>query len=356
MNTSRSLLSPVTGVTLVAVLGFALSSCGQSNARPGTEETEVAIPAIPVQIQEIQPRPFADALQVTGIVKAVEDVRLSPEEGGVIKEWRVEKGETVRKGDILAVLSDDVLKAAYEAAAAQYKLAETNFRMQKKVYAEKAISELQYRNAEYSRDAAKAQADLAFARLERTRLRSPINGILNDRFVDAGEYAPPAVPAAHIVNLNALKVAAEVSERYSGTMAPGSMATVTFDAFPLDTLTGIIIHVGAAISPSNRTMQVELAIANPGLRLKPEMIARVRIVRSVRDNVLLLSENVIQQVDRNKMVVYVENNGRAEERRVVLGARQGTLLEILEGLQPGDRVIVSGFQKLVNGSPVQVTG
>ncbi|MBI3787423.1 MAG: efflux transporter periplasmic adaptor subunit, partial [Ignavibacteriales bacterium] len=79
-------------------------------------------------------------------------------------------------------------------------------------------------------------------------------------------------------------------------------------------------------------------------------------LRSAKRNTLLISENIIQLVDRNKYIVYVEQSGKAEERIVKLGGRQGKLVEILDGLRPGDRVITVGFEKLVNGQLVTIAG
>ena len=86
------------------------------------------------------------------------------------------------------------------------------------------------------------------------------------------------------------------------------------------------------------------------------MITRVQIVRSRVRNAILVNEDIIQQVDRNKMVVYVENNGVAEQRIVRVGGRQGDLVEVVEGLKPGDRLIITGFRKLVNGQAVVING
>ncbi len=342
---------------LLAALTLGVMACGQSDAKtePGQEQHSPT-QAVSVKIQEIQLSPFVDVIQTTGIVKASEDVMLSPEEGGVVKEWLVGRGEQVRKGQILGVLNDDVIKASYDAAFAQYRIAELNYSKQQSVYKEKAISELQYKNAQYARDAAKAQADLMRARLERTRLRSPIDGVFDDHFFDAGEFAPPANPVAHIVNARIIKIAADVTERYAADVQLGNLVRVVPDTFPDDTLEARINYVGATVSSSNRTLLVEIQMENPGMRLKPEMIARVSILRTKRMNAILVNENVVQQVDRNKMVVFVENNGVAEERVVKLGSRQGSMLEILQGLKAGDKVIVSGIQKLVNGQPVTVNG
>jgi multidrug efflux pump subunit AcrA (membrane-fusion protein) len=127
------------------------------------------------------------------------------------------------------------------------------------------------------------------------------------------------------------------------------------DAVGADTLLSKVSFVGAAVSPNNRTLPVEFVVPNLHQRLKPEMVARVQIVRSKRQAAILVSETIIQRVDRNKMVVYVERNGVAEERVVKIGGRLNGMVEIVDGLNPGDRVIVSGFQNLVNGQPVRVS-
>ncbi len=347
----------VFGIVLVLVLGAVVIGCSKTDAKEDTSATTATQElVVNVKVEEVRPSAFIDAIQVTGIVKAYEDVMLSPEEGGIVKEWKVLKGQRVTKGQVIAVLKDDVLQASYDAAAAQFKIADLNYEKQVKVFEEQAISELQLKSTEYGREAAKANADLMRARLERARLRSPISGILNDRFFDEGEFAPPAVPIAHIVNSGTVKIAAEVSELHAAHLAIGSRAMITIDAFPGDTLIGKVTYVAAAINPNNRTLPVEILLSNPGGKLKPEMIARVRIMRAAKMDAVLISESIIQQVDRQKYIVYVEKNGRAEERVVKIGGRQGNKVEILEGLKPGDRVVVAGFQRLVHGQIVSVTG
>lgn len=355
MRTLLDRISPLAALAAILSAGFLVSSCGQSDARTGTPGQDAeSVPAIPVRIEEIHLSPFTDAVRVTGIVKGREDVMLSPEEGGVVKEWLVEKGSAVRAGQVLALLKDEVLAAGYQAALAQYKLADLTVRKQREVYRQKGISELQFRNLEYTRDAAKAQADLAKARLERTRLRSPIDGILNERFADAGEFAPPGVPVAHVVDARSVKIAAEVSEKYVTGLGAGMPATIIPDAFPGDTLEGRVSFVGEAVNASNRTVPVEILIPNPGAKLKPEMITRVNIVRSNSARAILVDERVVQLVDRGTMIVFVENNGAAQQRQVRIGTRHGSLVEVVDGLKPGDRLITSGFQRLVDGQPVSV--
>jgi membrane fusion protein (multidrug efflux system) len=340
----------VIGTMIIVLAGLMISSCRKSESNNGQ-----TVQPINVRIEILKPESFVDAIQVAGTVKAYEDVNMSPEEGGVVKEWKAKKGQSVKKGDLVVVFKDEMLKASCNAADAQYKMAELNLEKQKNVFEEKGISELQYKNLQYGRDAAKANAELMKARWEHTQLRSPIDGIVDNTIPNEGDFAPPGVPVARVVNTSLVKIQAEVPELYSGSIAVGVAAIFTFDALPGDTLKGNANFVSSTVSAANRTMQVEFILSNPQHKLKPEMIAKVRLLRQTKSNALLVSENLVQLVDRDRMIVYVENGGKAEERRLKLGGRQGIKVEVLEGLNAGDRLIVAGYQKVINGSPVVMT-
>ena len=337
-------------LSLVLAAAIVLSACRNSGKSNGQ-----TIQPVNVQIETVQPQQLADEIKVAGIVKAFEDVNMSPEEGGVVKEWKVSKGQAVRKGDLVVVLKDDMLRAGWQAAQAQYNMADLNVQMQRKVYEEKGISELQFRNFEYTRDAAKANADLMKARWEHTQLRSPISGVVDNTIPNVGDFAPPGVPIARIVNMAVVKIQVEVPELYAGSIPLGIPAVITFDALPGDTMRAKVTFVGSTVSAMNRTLAVEIVAPNRIANLKPEMVAKVRLVREKKSNAILVSENLLQLVDRDRTVVYVENGGKARERRLKLGGRQGIKVEVLEGLNVGDRLIVSGQQNLVDGSPVIVT-
>jgi RND family efflux transporter MFP subunit len=325
-----------------------LISCKKS----GNENNQKQIQPVNINIETVKPAQLVDAIQVAGVVKAYEDANISPEDGGVVKEWRAKKGQSIKKGDLIIVLKDEVAKASYDAAEAQYKMAELNLEKQKEVYAQQGISELQYRNFEYTRDAAKAQAELMKARWERTQIRSPFDGTVDNIIPNEGEFAPPGVPIARVVNTSLLKIQAEVPELYSGAVPIGTNAMITIDAIPGLTLKGKVTFIGSTVSSANRTLMTEITIPNTNRLIKPDMVTKVKFLRETKSNAILVSENIIQLVDRNRTILYVEKNGIAEERKLKLGGRQGNMVEILEGLKAGDHLITSGYQKLVNGTPV----
>jgi membrane fusion protein (multidrug efflux system) len=271
-----------------------------------------------------------------------------------VKEWKAAKGQHVKKGDVIILLKDEVMKASYEAADAQYKMAEVNLQKQKKVYDEKGISELQIKNLQYGRDAAKANADLMKARWERTQIRSPFDGEVDNIIPNVGEFAPPGMPCARVVNLETIKIQAEVAELHAAKVTVGTEASITFDAFPESPVEGKVSFVGSTVSAANRTMQIEIILPNPDKKLKPEMVAKVKLLREAKKDAILISADIVQLVDRDRSIVYVENGGKAVERRLKIGGRQGNLVEVLEGLNPGDHLIVVGYSKLVGGVPVNV--
>ena len=336
---------------LVSMLFYA---CKKADDTVGQKHTSVN-----VKIEIVKPTRLVDAIQVAGTVKAFEDVNISPEEGGVIKEWKVKKGQRVQKGDLLVVLRDELVKAGLDAASSAFKTAQLNLDMQEKVYAEKGISDLVFQTYITARDGAKAQYDIAKIRWERTQIRSTIDGVVENtpmgNLLNEGEFAPPFQPIVRVVNNSKVKIQAELPELYSGSLPVGTPTQTTFDALPGDTLYGNVTFVSSAVSPVNRTLQVEIILSNPFKKLKPEMVAKVKVMRETKNNAILVSENIIQAVDRDRSIVYVEKNGKAEERRLKLGGRQGIKVEVVEGLQIGDHLVTAGYQKLVNGTPVSIT-
>ncbi len=336
-------------IVLISLIVF-ISSCKKEETANNQKTQPVNI-----TVQQINPSSLIDGIQVAGTVKAFEDVMMSPEEGGVVKEWVKKKGDRVKKGDLIVTLKDEVIKAGYDAAEAQYRIAELNVEKQKSVYEQQGISELQFKNMAYGRDAAKANADLMKARWERTQLRSPIDGVVDNTVPNAGEMAAPGMPIARVVNTSMIKIQAEISELHSGAIVLGTPVSVTFDAVPEIELNGKVSFVGSTVSAANRTMLIEMVLPNPNGKIKPEMVAKVNLVRRKKNDAILVSENIIQLVDRDRYVVYVNNNGTAEERRVTIGGRQRNLVEVTSGLKIGEQLIVTGYQKLINGSPVVVT-
>ncbi len=351
---SHAIPAPLRAVLAFAMLPLLLQACGKSNA--GVAEKAPSPPAqtVNVRVESITPTVFIENIQVTGSVEAYDDVMVPAEEGGRVKEWLVQKGSAVRAGQIIARIDDVLLRSAWEAANAAYLLAEVNYNKQKKVFEEQAVSELQLKTFEYQRDAARAQADLARARMDKCAIKSPITGVLDSRMVDAGEMIGPGMPIARVVSTGRLKVTAGVPERYAGTFKVGDQVTFSVDALAGETFVARVSVVGAAVTRDNRSIPIEATVTSASRSLKPEMIAALTIKLAERPNAIVIDDDYMQQKDRDEWVVYVAKGDVAEERAITIGATNSGKVLVAKGLAAGDRLITLGQQNVANGQKIVI--
>lgn len=332
-----------------------LTSCGDDKAESAQKaETDSRSSAVTVSVIDIAPSDFSEVLQLTGSIASFEDVNVPADEGGRVLRWFVQRGASVRKGQVIAQLDSAIARATYDAALAGYNIAQTNYEKQKRVFDQQGISELQLKTLQYQRDAAKAQMDMSRERLERTRIKSPINGVLNIRYVDAGEMSAPGAPIAHVVNTAALKIDGGVPERYAGNFSRGDKVSFTVDAFSGQNFSGTVSFIGAAVNKDNRSIPIEVLIRNAGGKLKPEMIAAMRITLSSSKNVIAIPEDYVVKTNIDEFSVFVLDGDVARERRVTLGGSSEGRVVITDGLDIGDKLITLGFQNVADGQPVLV--
>lgn len=359
MNTGYRWESALALAALVALL----SGCGGGETKEA-EAAEAADAApqrtVSVEVQEVARAPFTDYVQVVGTVEANRDVTVSAEEAGVVRELLVEKGSFVKAGQPIARIDDRLLRAQAEQATAQAKLAAETFERQRRLWEEDKIgTEMAYLNARYGAETAAAGARVLRERLERSVVRAPIPGILEDRMVEVGSMVSPGAPVARIVDLSAVKISGGVPERYASQVQRGGEVQIAFDALGGQAFTGQIHFVGASVESRSRTFPVEVRVPNPSASIKPGMVAAVRIARATAESALVVPQQAVLR-DEGGYIVYVaaEKDGAtvAEARPVVPGPSQGNQILIESGLEAGDRVIVVGQQNVARGDRLKIVG
>lgn len=331
-------------------------SGAEAEMTAGGEAAALQERAVNVEAVEVRPEPFLDAVTVTGTVSADRDVIVASEETGVIREVYVDRGGRVSAGQNLAKIDDELIRAQHDQAQAEARLARETWERQRRLWEEDSIgSELAYLRAKYGAEVAEASARALATRLDRTVVRAPIDGILDDRFIEVGASVAPGSRVARIVDVDPLGVVGGVAERYAGEIAVGSAATVSFDNGM--EITGRIKFVGTALDEDSRTFPVEVVIPNRGGVLKPGMVARVRLGRGLRKDAILVPRDAVLRAESGYIVYVVASvDGRAvaEARPVVTGAGDGRRIVIEDGLVAGDRVIVVGQQQVTTGERVNV--
>jgi RND family efflux transporter MFP subunit len=274
------------------------------------------------------------------------DAVVSAEEVGAIERFHVKLGAHVEGGQPIAQIDDRLLRAQVKQAEAAAGLARETYRRRERLWTEEHVgSELAFIESKLRSAEADAALEALRARLERTTIRAPFDGVFDAKFLDVGEMASPGVPVVRVIDADRLKVTGGVPERFADDVDEGMQARLTFDVLPGVELESPVDFVGAAIDESNRTFTVEIHIDNPHAAIKPAMIAGIELVRTELENVLIVPQNAVSRTTSGYQVFVVEERDGAElavARPVRLGPSQSNRVVIEQGLEPGDRVITSG--------------
>ena len=209
-------------------------------------------------------------------------------------------------------------------------------------------------------DQSKTQRTLAATDLQQVQVRynhgfprSPINGIINHLYVDAGEFIDTGKPIADIINIERIKINVRVPELDIRFVLQGQKTPVRIDAFPDRTLSGTVDFVAFKADPATKTFLVRTVIENPFGDIRPGMIARVAFVRRVIPDALLAP--LFALVDKGgERLVFIEKDGVAQSRTVGIGVIEGDRVQITSGLNPGDHLIVKGQTEVEDGMKVRV--
>jgi membrane fusion protein, multidrug efflux system len=341
---------------LVAVLaGCAGGEAKEAGAAAGEETTSRVMS---VEVQVVERVPFTASVSLVGTVGANQDVTLSVEEPGTIRELMVAKGAFVRAGQPIARVDDRVLRAQAEQAMATARLASETWNRQRRLWEEDRIgTEMAYLQAKYNAETAEAGARVMQERLARTVVRAPISGILDNRFVEVGSMVSPGTPVARLIDVGSVKVGGGVPERFAGQVRRGGTVEVTIAALGGQAFTGVIDWVGASVDEQSRTIPVEVRIPNANGVLKPGMVANVRLARGgTREAVVVPQEAVLRSEVGQVVFVAVERDGRtvAEERSVSIGPTQANQVVVESGLEPGERLVVVGQNQVAAGDLLQI--
>ncbi|MDE0395790.1 MAG: efflux RND transporter periplasmic adaptor subunit [Gammaproteobacteria bacterium] len=340
-----------------------LAGCRGGAADEGGGEADPADDAflrvVNVEVQPLAATDFTQLVQVTGTVRANRDVTVSAEEAGVVREILAEEGAAVAAGDPLIRIDDSILRSQVAEAEARATLAGETWERRRRLFEEDGVgSELAYLEARYQSEQASAGLAALRERLARTTVTAPIPGILERREVEIGAMVSPGAPVARIVEIDPVRVTGGVPERYAADVKLGSEAVVRFDVLTGEEYGGSVDYVGATVNPRNRTFEAELQLPNPGLAIKPEMVANIEILTGTIPGAIVVPQESLVRAEDGFVAFVVGSNGSgaevAELREVTLGPSQRDQVVVEEGLLRGDRLIVLGQNLVVGGDRVRV--
>ncbi|MFO7568296.1 MAG: efflux RND transporter periplasmic adaptor subunit [Smithellaceae bacterium] len=373
-NPRRKVLVPFLAVTLACLMLFT-TGCKKKDTVEGGQAPVV------VSVLSVSPGSIEDVLRFTGDVRAIRDVRLLSQVGERIVDIRVDKGDRVREGDLLAAVENTLLthsvaqaEAAVAAARSNLNNVESEYRRASRLVAEEAISRQQYDARKAQLEGAQSGLRQAEAVLEQTRrqyrnayIRAPFSGIISNRFVELGDMVAPGAPVFSLVQLDTMRVMAQVSEREFTRIVPAQEARLKLASLPEQVFSGRVVKKAPILDPVSRLATVEIHFPNPDSLLVPGMFGELEIVVDRKENVPRIPLSSVQYRanpgDRGALAddaatrdpyVFIIENGKAVRRDVATGYQQGGMLEVISGVAPGDVLVVRGHHALEDGSLVKI--
>jgi RND family efflux transporter MFP subunit len=310
-----------------------------------------------VETEVVEAAAFETYLNIEGKADAEQSTIATAQLPGTVTQVTVKPGDAVSAGQALAYMDNSTLRQSRGQIEQQLSFANTLFEKQKRLWQQGVGTEIQYLSAKNQKEALEKNLATLDAQLSMYIIKAPISGTVESVDTKIGQAAAPGIPMFKVVNLNNLKVVADVAESYSGKINKGDKVKVVF-ADINKTIESNIAFASKVIDPLNRSFKIEIRL-NGATDIKPNMLAKLKIADYRNDKAITVPTNSITAgVDEKYVMVKTSKNGKAvAAKRVIKTGHTGeSRTEILDGIQAGDEIIITGFQELNDGQIIDAAG
>lgn len=322
--------------------------------RPGNKPPPASQEAaVPVTVMTVQPSDIDDIVMLPAFVEANVDALLAAEKAGRITSIRADRGDRVKKEQLLLQLDDRIWQANLKQADVAAKDAQRTYERFRELQQSGAVAPSEYDRIETARIRAESMAEEARINIEQCRVHSPIDGVVNDRFVEEGEYVQPGTPVFQVVDTAQVKVVLQVPERDVYAVREGSRMRFSVEPLPDRIFEGAVTFIAAKADGRNNAFRAEITLDNSDGALRPGMIAQVEFNRGRKTGMVSLPMSAVLP-SRGDHIVYLAHNGQAVRRKVQLESITRERALIADGLDKGDRVIIEGNRLLSDGQRVNI--
>lgn len=324
-------------------------------AKTGGADT-TAVAATPVSIITVQPESFKSYLPVQGRVDFDQNANVGARAAGTLTSVRVQRGDRVGRGQVLATIDASVLDASMAELRTRLDLARIIYEKQNGLWKQQIGTEVQYLQAKNNYQALQRNLGTLNQQKALYNVVAPFAGSVDEVMPKLGETVAPGTPVVRLNSGAGGKILADVSEAYASGIKAGDKALVTIPDLDGEEIVSTVRTVGQAINATSRTFVVELRLpATKAAKLRPNMVATVRIENYDRANATVLPVDLVQKDDQNSYVYVVGKAGGktvAQRRVIKTGNTYNGKVEITSGLAANDKVISAGYQNLNEGQIV----
>ncbi len=333
---------PTAALLLVALI---LNGCGRKPA-----DVAKALPAVSVQAQVAESKSRVATEEVVGTVRAKLHSVIEAKVSGKIEQMQVVPGQDVKAGELLVQLDAREVQAQTDQAIAVRQQAESDLKRATDLIQQKILSQSEYDSAQSKFRVADAAATEAKTLLGYTRVTAPFAGVITRKYADVGDLAAPGKPLLEMEDARDLQLETDVPEAVIDRLALGDKLGVRLSGVSNE-LAGVVSEIAPSADPNSRTFLVKLDLpSTPGPRAG--QFGRVAVPVGETSALRVPAAAVLQRGEME--LVFVVTGDHAQLRIVKTGKRVGDEVELVSGVEGGERVVVGGAARLTDGQPVEV--
>ena len=324
---------------------------------------------VPVRVMKVRSENLPLIVESVGRLYANRRVTVSAQLPGIIAGYAADVGDRVDAGQVLVLIDPvdyqlalDEARANLAAVQAQLDSAEKALDRCKDLLPRKVITSDYYEKAENACKAARAQSDrakvgvrIAEERMKKTRLTAPFPGLVSERHIEVGQMVGTGVPLLTLVDLDPIRARIFLTEKDYVHLDRHDPVRIRVEAYPDHIFKGRIDRIGITADARTNTFAVEILADNHDMILKAGLSVRVYVTTRVLKNVILIPQKGVLYKDKGTDVFILGKGDRAEVRSVKLGQTKGALVRVLDGLKPGDELIIQGQHYLKSGDRIRVS-
>lgn len=310
--------------------------------------------AVKVKVQKLETNSGSTGQSYIGTVQESVSVPLSFLTAGLVEKVLVDEGQSVSKGQLLAVLNSESYQNAYQIALSKAKQAQDAFDRLDPVYKKGSLPEVKYVEIQTGLEQAKSMASMSEKNLKDCKLYAPTSGIIGKRMIEPGMSIIPGNPVLQLVKIEKVKVSIPIPENEITGIAKGQKVQVRVLAIGDQSFEGEVKEMGVLSNPLSHTYTVKVELNNPGGTLKPGMVCEAAISNPTMANRIVVPLSAVQQNSNGEKYVFVANSGKAGKRAVETGSLVCNGVVIENGLSSGDLLITEGYQKINQNTTIEI--
>lgn len=344
-----------TFLTIAALSIFSITACSNGEQNNFNDQDNDSTLVIPVEVMDVSRGTISAYYSNTATLEAVEEASVVSKVRGIVQEIKVEEGDYVRSGQVIAKIEDDQYRIEAERAKATMDRMYNDYQRNAELFEKELISAEVYENSRFEYESQKSAYELAELDYQHTNIKSPISGVVSERLIKIGNMIGTDQQVFQVTDFDPIQATLYVPEHERSKIRVGQRSELTADALPGQLFFGSVERISPTIDPTTGTFKVTVYMDQGQEELRPGMFGRVKIVYDTRENTRMIPKAAIISEDEIQSV-FVIKDSLAYRKVIRTGYVNGTFIEVIDGLNEGEIVVTTGQGSLTDSTKVNIVG